>query len=148
VKAPPSVKAASPISSRQPGGVNPTDIPVAKPTEFRTVFDTPAPGRPAAWLKLISQAEPVSYPVEHAEVWIGTAETNRICVRSDAAVSRVHACIQWQGGDLYLLDNRSTNGSVVGGQTVERGTRVRLRIGDRIVLGQTVFSVEAGNTPG
>jgi len=146
-KAPMPKKPVPPAQASVPRAAGPVAAPVVKPTEFRYIFEAPAPGQPTAWLRMSGHPEQVSYPIDHSEIWIGTAEANRICVRWDAAVSRVHACIQWQGGDLYLLDNRSTNGTVVNGRRVDAGTRIRLHLGDQIVVGQTLFSVQAGSTP-
>jgi Mg-chelatase subunit ChlD len=122
--------------------------PLAPPTEFRQVFAAPAPGRPVAWFRLVSQSgattpiPPLRFPIDALEVWVGTGQANQIRVRHDTAVSRAHACIQWSGGDLYLLDNRPTNGTFVNGRAMQPGSRVRLKTGDRIVIGESIFSLD------
>lgn len=160
---PPSGAAAAPARARQPIvplGVDPplpapalhvSTAPLPKPTEFRRTFPAPATGQPAAWFRLIGQpgattpVPPPRYPIEAVAVWIGTGEANQIRVKHDNAVSRAHACIEWKGGDLYLLDNHSTNGTVVNGQAMQPGSRIRLQAGDRIVVGESLFSVDSAD---
>ncbi len=54
-------------------------------------------------------------------------------------VSRRHAQLTYDGRDVILEDLGSTNGTLVNG---ERIGRVRLEEGDRILVGETVFTIE------
>ena len=112
----------------------------AHATQFRQIFKPPTTGQPSAWLR--AQGAATRFPIDSAEIWIGAAEGNRIRVAEDLAVSWNHACVQWAAGDLYLFDNRSTNGTSVNGHRMEAGSRVRLQAGDRIEMGRAVFLLE------
>lgn len=69
------------------------------------------------------------------EVSIGRADTCTICVVTDQ-VSRKHATVQRVLGKYYVLDMRSTNGTFVNEQKVERA---KLHAGDQIRVGKTVL---------
>lgn len=68
-------------------------------------------------------------------VTIGREEGNLLRL-NDERVSRYHAKVQFDDGDLILTDLGSTNGTRVNGQVIEIR---RLRIGDRITLGRSVM---------
>lgn len=59
----------------------------------------------------------------------------------DDKVSRVHCGIRLSDGEFYLKDLKSRNGTFVNGQRVE--DTVKLKAGDRIQIGSTVFVLEA-----
>jgi two-component system, cell cycle response regulator len=69
------------------------------------------------------------------EVSIGRADTCTICVNTDQ-VSRKHATVQAVLGKYYIVDMRSTNGTFVNEQKVERA---KLLDGDQIRVGKTVL---------
>lgn len=69
------------------------------------------------------------------EVSIGRADSCTICVNTDQ-VSRRHATVQYILGKYYLVDLRSTNGTFVNEQKVERA---KLLDGDQIRVGKTVL---------
>jgi pSer/pThr/pTyr-binding forkhead associated (FHA) protein len=58
----------------------------------------------------------------------------------DDRVSRVHCGIRLSGGEFYLKDLKSRNGVFVNGQRVE--DTAKLKPGDRIQIGSTVFVLE------
>lgn len=66
------------------------------------------------------------------ETFIGRDEACQVVI-SGALVSRRHACIRLEEGELSLEDLRSTNGTFVNGAKV-RG-RVPIRPGDRLFVG-------------
>jgi hypothetical protein len=73
---------------------------------------------------------------------IGRRESNDLPLAWDGQVSRVHAELQRVGGDWALGDDGlSRNGSFVNGTRI--GARRRLRDGDVIRLGDTVFVYRA-----
>ena len=59
----------------------------------------------------------------------------------DDKVSRVHCGIRLSDGDFYLKDLKARNGTFVNGQRVE--DTVKLKAGDRIQVGSTVFVLES-----
>jgi pSer/pThr/pTyr-binding forkhead associated (FHA) protein len=62
----------------------------------------------------------------------------------DDKVSRVHCGIRLSDGDFYLKDLKARNGTFVNGQRVE--DTVKLKAGDRIQIGSTVFILENAST--
>jgi diguanylate cyclase (GGDEF)-like protein len=75
------------------------------------------------------------YELGNSEVSIGRADTCTICVATDQ-VSRKHCTVQGILGRYYIVDNRSTNGTFVNEQKVERA---KLVDGDQIRVGKTVL---------
>src|SRR4029077_2082417 len=66
---------------------------------------------------------------------IGREEGNQLRL-NDERVSRFHAKVQQDTGDLILTDLESTNGTRVNGHVVQIR---RLRVGDRITLGRSLL---------
>src|SRR6266481_7215960 len=66
---------------------------------------------------------------------IGREEGNLLRL-NDERVSRFHAKVQQDAGDLILTDLESTNGTRVNGHVVQIR---RLRFGDRIALGRSLL---------
>ncbi len=69
------------------------------------------------------------------EVSIGRGDNCTICVSTDQ-VSRKHATVQHILGRYYIVDMRSTNGTFINEQKVERA---KLMDGDQIRVGKTVL---------
>jgi two-component system cell cycle response regulator len=69
------------------------------------------------------------------EVSIGRADDCTICVTTDQ-VSRKHASVQGILGKYFIVDHRSTNGTFVNEQKIERA---KLMDGDQIRVGKTVL---------
>src|ERR1700736_1448829 len=68
-------------------------------------------------------------------VTIGREEGNLLRL-NDERVSRFHAKIQLDNGDIILTDLESTNGTRVNGNVVQIR---RLRVGDRICVGRSLL---------
>jgi pSer/pThr/pTyr-binding forkhead associated (FHA) protein len=66
---------------------------------------------------------------------IGREEGNQLRL-NDERVSRFHAKVQQDGGDLILTDLESTNGTRVNGHVIQIR---RLRFGDRITVGRSLL---------
>ena len=75
------------------------------------------------------------YELGHAEVTIGRTDDCTICVATDQ-VSRRHAAVQGILGKYFIVDLRSTNGTFVNEQKIERA---KLVDGDQIRVGKTVL---------
>lgn len=74
---------------------------------------------------------------ENGEIAIGrSSELDMVLVED--MVSRRHAQIVAEAGDIFLEDLGSTNGSFVNG---ERVTRMQLKEGDRILIGTSIIKV-------
>ncbi len=65
---------------------------------------------------------------------LGRAESNQVVLK-DKKASRHHAIIHVQGGEYWLVDFGSTNGTLVNGRRITLPTV--LRDGDRITIGDT-----------
>ena len=61
---------------------------------------------------------------------IGRISENIVSFPDDSNVSRYHAEIERRGGDHWLIDLKSSNGTTVNGKVV--GGEVRLEPGDKI----------------
>ncbi|MDH7576491.1 MAG: DUF3662 and FHA domain-containing protein [Bacillota bacterium] len=71
---------------------------------------------------------------------IGRKNSNQI-VLSDLNTSREHALIEWRDGNLFLTDLQSRNGTLVNGTPIQQQ---RLKVGDKIQIGENVLQVEGG----
>ena len=54
----------------------------------------------------------------------------------DRGVSREHARVYTEGGQLFIVDMNSTNGTFLGGNRLEPNTPALLRKGDELLLGR------------
>jgi hypothetical protein len=79
-----------------------------------------------------------TYPLGD-ELTVGRAGGCGVVLPDDQFVSTVHARLFRRGGDLFVEDLGSRNGTYVNGETVQAATR--LRRGDRVQFGQTVAEV-------
>ena len=61
----------------------------------------------------------------------------------DDKVSRVHCGIRFSDGAFYLKDLKSRNGTYVNSQRVE--DTVKIKAGDRIQIGSTIFVLESSS---
>src|SRR5437764_12263280 len=68
-------------------------------------------------------------------VTIGREEGNLLRL-NDERVSRFHAKVQQDNGDIILTDLESTNGTRVNGTVVQIR---RLRVGDRVLVGRSIL---------
>ena len=91
-----------------------------------------------------SQKREVSLP--RTVLSIGRDPSNDL-VLPDAMVSRRHAVVEWRGGQFFIRDCNSSNGSLVNGDRVrERG----LRDGDLVAIGtaRLLFRDDVAEEPG
>jgi pSer/pThr/pTyr-binding forkhead associated (FHA) protein len=68
---------------------------------------------------------------------VGTSETEADFVLNDPQVSRRHLLIRVNGGLFSLIDQNSSNGTVLNANPVSPGKPVRLKHLDEIALGRT-----------
>lgn len=90
------------------------------------VFHIVAPGQP-----------PRSVRLAHEIIKIGTLVSAHLHLADDR-VSRMHAVIQQGADEIELIDLGSATGTLVNGTQI---TRMGLRSGDRIELGETVVTI-------
>lgn len=73
------------------------------------------------------------------EITVGRGAGCAVVLADDTFVSQVHARVFTRGGDVYVEDLGSTNGSLLNGEALTEA--VRLRRGDRVQFGQTVMEL-------
>ena len=66
-------------------------------------------------------------------------EFSDYCIVDNSAVSRRHANFMVRNGDVYIVDNNSTNHTYVNGSMIRSNTEVRLAHGDEIRLANEDF---------
>ncbi|HVH27915.1 MAG TPA: sigma 54-interacting transcriptional regulator [Vicinamibacterales bacterium] len=59
---------------------------------------------------------------------------------ADSTLSRRHCSLEWRDGEPWVVDDGGRNGTFVNDERVKE---CRLRIGDRIQIGETIFVLEA-----
>jgi len=103
-----------------------------------------APQRSRRRWRLVLQG---STPDAGRELWvdgdvtIGRGAGCTLSIPGDTFVSTVHARVYARDGQLWVEDAGSTNGTFVNGKRVSGATRVRK--GDRIQVGETVFEAQS-----
>jgi hypothetical protein len=80
------------------------------------------------------------FPIE-GDVTIGRGAGCTLTLTTDTFASQVHARLNERDSHLWIEDLGSTNGTFVNGKRVSEP--VRLRKGDQIQIGETVFEVDA-----
>lgn len=115
-----------------------------KPTNLQTVEDLPLGGHAAARLYLKAVDGPHAgqeYPVFSLPAQIGRVPEAAVLLDQDLGISRHHAEIYEQAGELRIRDLSSAHGTRIGGSNIEdRG----LEPGDHIQVGVTTLVVQIG----
>ena len=114
----------------------------------RSAWQSADHGPPAATLKVVDGPDSgQDFPLRKGSNQIGRSRRNCDVVLSDPQVSKEHLRIN-VGDVLELIDLGSSNGTAIGGDTVDRAV-VRSR--DRVVVGDTAFEIvhhtAEGQTP-
>lgn len=81
-------------------------------------------------------AEEQIYPFQGDVLSIGRGRDNDIQIKNDSKVSRFHCRLFRRGGNFYIEDNKSSNGTLVNGELI---TERRLFGGEEIIIGETFF---------
>jgi hypothetical protein len=130
------------LAELKPGRI---PVPAAAAADAAPVVATMAPSRRERsgkrWELVI--VEPAgrageSFPLGE-ELSVGRGAGCAVVLTDDTFVSTVHARIFTRGGDPYVEDLGSTNGTLLNGESVVEP--VRLRQGDRVQFGQTVMEL-------
>jgi pSer/pThr/pTyr-binding forkhead associated (FHA) protein len=98
---------------------------------------------PTGGYSLVATSGPYAgqvFPLEKPEVTIGREPGNDFCLEADRQVSRRHAKIHVSPGGLEVVDEGSSNGTMLNGSRV---TRAPAHAGDELVLGGSRFQVRA-----
>lgn len=89
-------------------------------------------GRPMGELHYIGTGAETDFKLEKEIFLIGSSEDAVDGVLLSGKVSRIHAKIAKEGGDYYLEDMNSTNGTFLNGEEVNYKTPIMLQIRDRV----------------
>jgi hypothetical protein len=124
------------------------------PRELKAVLDAERAGEPfLAYRDSEEKLMVYNLGSDDRTITVGRRLETDLSIPWDSQVSGLHAELQRSGGEWTIADDGlSTNGTFVGDQRTHG--RQRLRDGDRVRVGQTVFaynaaeSVEAGQTVG
>jgi hypothetical protein len=109
-------------------------------TQVGGYFPEPGPGHPAAVLSGVEgPAKGHALALEGEMARIGADRSNDLCI-DDEFMSARHAHLRYERGSLYLADLGSSNGSFVNDTRVGEQA-VSLKLGDRIRLGESVFTL-------
>ena len=79
-----------------------------------------------------------TFPLDD-EITVGRAAGCAVVLAEDTFASQVHARVFRRGGETYVEDLGSTNGTYVNGERVGEATRVQR--GDRVQFGRTVAEI-------
>ena len=109
-------------------------VPTSRPGAETTTRSATTGNAP--WLEVGS----TTYPLRSATTRIGRGTDCDLRI-DDPGISRHHAEIRQQGGDVVIVDTGSTNGIVIDNQRVEQA---RLADGVRMQLGNTTVVFHAG----
>jgi pSer/pThr/pTyr-binding forkhead associated (FHA) protein len=85
----------------------------------------------------------ISYQFDQGRIVLGRGAGSDVRL-PDRTVSETHAFIRLEGSDYVILDNGSTNGTVVNGARIVSGRPKIVRNGDLIGIGEYVLSVQTG----
>ena len=77
------------------------------------------------------------YPLEQAELCIGSSQKCDIKLIKDRAVSSFHACLTLEKNRYWIKDFNSRNGTMINGKRVKK--QVEIHHGDQIGIGETKF---------
>jgi pSer/pThr/pTyr-binding forkhead associated (FHA) protein len=76
---------------------------------------------------------------------IGRGEDNELPLNADNSASQYHAKIDLVGGQAFVTDLGSRNGTWVNGKRIAGATR--LKHGDKVLVGDTIFRLKVGIRP-
>ena len=76
------------------------------------------------------------YPFTGDTLTVGRGRENDIQIKNDSKVSRYHCRISRRGGNFYIEDVKSSNGTLVNGELI---TERRLFGGEEVIIGETFF---------
>jgi hypothetical protein len=124
----------------------PTVVPTPVPTPAPAPVPAPAPAAPARGpgrLRVVEPAERAgqSYPLDGGgELVLGRTTGSDVALPGDSFVSSRHARVFRRGGEVWVEDLGSTNGTFVNSARISAPTV--LRPGDRLQVGRTVLEVD------
>ncbi len=122
--------------------LRPSKVPVLLGAAPTAAPEAPVRREKAAKHELVIVGPPArvgeAFPVGE-ELTVGRGAGCAVVLAEDTFVSQVHARVFTRGGDAYVEDLGSTNGTLLNGELLVEP--VRLRRGDRVQFGETVMEL-------
>lgn len=137
---PPPMPQAAPPPSQEPVAGHTVAM---DPSEFMPA--TLAQPRPGYYGKLVGVRgilEGREFPIDEAGFIVGRDHTLAQLVISDPRVSKKHCWIGVRGGEVWAIDQGSTNGTYVNDVAAGRITEKRLNRGDVVIVSEDVSRFE------
>ena len=91
-------------------------------------------------VNVLKQGNGYAFKLDEAEIGIGRHPSNQIVLSQDTHVSRHHAMIIFKGGDFYITDRDTVNGTFVNAKKVSQPTK--LDRGDMVTIGGTTLTAD------
>lgn len=82
------------------------------------------------------------YDITEFPATVGKGSAANVRIEGNTAISRVHLLVRYTGQCFAVEDKNSTNGTCINGNRLEPGELVKLKNGDRLKMGNEVFTVE------
>jgi len=127
------------ISEDLDNGAPPVQRLYASPSSLGS--DATATGYSPKQLFLVREQDGVSWPISGLRVILGRSQSAQLQVSESLIVSRQHAALSFEGNSITLEDLGSSNGTYINSRRLAPHQRVHVLPGDKIMLGDQVFSV-------
>lgn len=82
------------------------------------------------------------YDITEFPATVGKGSAANVRIEGNTAISRVHLLVRYTGQCFAVEDKNSTNGTCINGNRLEPGELVKLKNGDKLKMGNEVFTVE------
>lgn len=82
------------------------------------------------------------YDITEFPATVGKGSAANVRIEGNTAISRVHLLLRYTGQCFAVEDKNSTNGTCINGNRLEPGELVKLKNGDKLKMGNEVFTVE------
>lgn len=82
------------------------------------------------------------YDITEFPATVGKGSAANVRIEGNTAISRVHLLVRYTGQCFAVEDKNSTNGTCINGNRLELGELVKLKNGDKLKMGNEVFTVE------
>lgn len=91
-------------------------------------------------LFMIRKSNDEKIEIEGEKFYIGSSQKNNYVVKGNSAVSRRHCVlIKDNGGNVFIQDLNSTNGTFVNGERAKENDRIQLHSKDEVKLGDEIY---------
>ncbi len=114
---------------------------VRRETVVGGMFASPQLNKPSVLLVGVDGAvKKQKIGIDKEVFYIGASADNDLTISDDQFVSSRHACIRYEQGSLYILDQNSSNGTFVNGERLDSSACLLIP-GSRIKIGESVFEI-------